>query len=442
MVRLLVDRYADGPRRGLRGIAEGRGAGRLSRDRRLPSALQGPHRRYGRSLPALAGERGTVGLLLLRSYLLAGNAGHYDGVIAALEASGLRVIPAFASGLDPRPAIERFFMKDGRSIVDAVVSLTGFSLVGGPAYNDARAAEDILAKLDVPYLVGASRRIPDARAVGRLGSRSDAGREHHHGGDPRARRRDRADGLRRPLRRRRRSLHRLRTRLHLRIGRDRRRHAVCSERADMLAARTAQLVATAPFGARGSQGRDRAVQLPAERRQHRHRGVSRRCSNRCIARCCAMKRDRLSGRRARERRRAARAHRRRQRRPLRRRCQRPRPHSGRRPRPPREMVAGDRGAMGPGARASSRATAARSSCSASASATSSSASSRPSATKAIRCGCCSRRALRRRMPSRPSTAGCARISAPTRCCISARTARSNSCRASRPACPAPAGPTA
>ncbi|MBC7584830.1 MAG: magnesium chelatase subunit H, partial [Tardiphaga sp.] len=30
--------------------------------------------------------------------------------------------------------------------------LTGFSLVGGPAYNDAKAAEDILATLDVPYL--------------------------------------------------------------------------------------------------------------------------------------------------------------------------------------------------------------------------------------------------------------------------------------------------
>ena len=31
-------------------------------------------------------------------------------------------------------------------------SLTGFSLVGGPAYNDSKAAEEILATLDVPYL--------------------------------------------------------------------------------------------------------------------------------------------------------------------------------------------------------------------------------------------------------------------------------------------------
>lgn len=152
MVRLLVDRYADGPRRALRGIAKPaapvdyadigvyhpRMAARIS-----DSADQ---------LPELDQARGTVGVLMLRSYLLAGNSGHYDGVIAAFEAKGLRVIPAFASGLDQRPAIERFFMKDGRSRVDAVVSLTGFSLVGGPAYNDAKAAEDILATLDVPYL--------------------------------------------------------------------------------------------------------------------------------------------------------------------------------------------------------------------------------------------------------------------------------------------------
>ncbi len=37
-------------------------------------------------------------------------------------------------------------------MIDALVSLTGFSLVGGPAYNDARAAEETLAKLDVPYV--------------------------------------------------------------------------------------------------------------------------------------------------------------------------------------------------------------------------------------------------------------------------------------------------
>ncbi len=104
------------------------------------------------TLPTPKATTGTVGLLMLRSYLLSRDTGHYDGVIAAMEAKGLRVVPAFAGGLDSRPAIEKFFVKDGRTTVDAVVSLTGFSLVGGPAYNDAAAAEEVLARLDVPYV--------------------------------------------------------------------------------------------------------------------------------------------------------------------------------------------------------------------------------------------------------------------------------------------------
>ncbi len=96
--------------------------------------------------------RGRVGLILMRSYLIAGNAQHYDAVIAAMEVQGLNVVPIFASGLDSRPAINAFFFQNDQSTVDAVVSLTGFSLVGGPAYNDAHAAEEILAKLAVPYI--------------------------------------------------------------------------------------------------------------------------------------------------------------------------------------------------------------------------------------------------------------------------------------------------
>ena len=152
LVRHVIDRGAGGPRQALRGLVKPqapvdypelgvyhpRMAGRLSAD--------------AGGLPQPPQVRGTVGLLLLRSYLLSNNAGHYDGVIAALEARGLRVIPAFAAGLDSRPAIDQFFIRDGRPVVDAVVSLTGFSLVGGPAYNDSKSAEEVLSRLDVPYL--------------------------------------------------------------------------------------------------------------------------------------------------------------------------------------------------------------------------------------------------------------------------------------------------
>jgi magnesium chelatase subunit H len=95
-----------------------------------------------------------VGLLLIRSYVLAGNTAHYDAVIRALEARGLRPVPAYAAGLDNRAPIDRFFVgADGRATVDAVVTLTGFALVGGPAYADADAARTLLEALDVPYLV-------------------------------------------------------------------------------------------------------------------------------------------------------------------------------------------------------------------------------------------------------------------------------------------------
>lgn len=153
LVRFLVAKFADGPRKGLRqtvrfedpktypevGVYHPRLPGRMSETAdKLPSP------------PTV--RKGTVGLLLMRSYVLSGDTAHYDGVIAAFESRGLKVIPAFATGLDQRPAIERFFMKSGLPVIDALVSLSGFSLVGGPAYNDAKGAEEILARLDVPYI--------------------------------------------------------------------------------------------------------------------------------------------------------------------------------------------------------------------------------------------------------------------------------------------------
>jgi magnesium chelatase subunit H len=159
LVHMLVHRYAAGPREGLRALARPQPPLEYPELGVYHPRMAGEGVHNGMSadiaqLPRVAtsGKRGTVGVLVMRSYLLAGNAGHYDGVITALEARGLRVIPAFATGLDSRPAIEEYFFDNGRSRIDALVSLTGFSLVGGPAYNDSKAAEEMLARLDVPYL--------------------------------------------------------------------------------------------------------------------------------------------------------------------------------------------------------------------------------------------------------------------------------------------------
>ena len=154
MILFLVDRYASGPRKALSGLAPVHAPLDYPEVGVYHPRMPGRISSNAADLPRCAnsGPRGTVGVLLMRSYPLAGNTDHYDGVITALEARGLRVIPAFATGLDSRPAIEAFFFTEGRPTIDALVSLTGFSLVGGPAYNDAKAAEDILARLDVPYL--------------------------------------------------------------------------------------------------------------------------------------------------------------------------------------------------------------------------------------------------------------------------------------------------
>jgi magnesium chelatase subunit H len=154
LVRFVIDRYAAGPRAALRGQVSHSAPVEYPEVGVYHPRLAGRITEQAAQLPAPKGgaDKGRVGLLLLRAYLLADNARHYDAVIHALEARGLQVVPAFAAGLDARPAIERFFMREGRLDVDAVISLTGFSLVGGPAYNDAQAAATMLQRLDVPYV--------------------------------------------------------------------------------------------------------------------------------------------------------------------------------------------------------------------------------------------------------------------------------------------------
>ena len=67
-----------------------------------------------------------------------------------MEALGAKVVPVFAGGLDFSSPVKKFFYEplgSGKSFVDAVVSLTGFALVGGPARQDAPKAVDALKKL-------------------------------------------------------------------------------------------------------------------------------------------------------------------------------------------------------------------------------------------------------------------------------------------------------
>jgi magnesium chelatase subunit H len=92
----------------------------------------------------------TIGLLLMRTNVVSGTRKHYDGLIRAAEREGLAVLPVISTFMDNRDACSRFFVGDAGPRVGQIVSLTGFSFVGGPAMNDSEAAVEFLKNLNVP----------------------------------------------------------------------------------------------------------------------------------------------------------------------------------------------------------------------------------------------------------------------------------------------------
>jgi magnesium chelatase subunit H len=96
-----------------------------------------------------------VGLVLQRTHLVTQDNAHYVAMVQELECMGARVIPVFAGGLDFSKPVDAYFWQEGQnqSIVDVVVSLTGFALVGGPARQDHPKAIESLKRLNRPYMV-------------------------------------------------------------------------------------------------------------------------------------------------------------------------------------------------------------------------------------------------------------------------------------------------
>jgi len=120
----------------------------------------------------------TIGLLLMRPQVVSKTTKHYDALIHAIEGEGLSVIPAISTLMDNREGCQKFFIDPGPSAtsklqspesnirtknngqrttdkpesrVSQIVSLTGFSFVGGPAMNDSLAASAFLTGLNRPY---------------------------------------------------------------------------------------------------------------------------------------------------------------------------------------------------------------------------------------------------------------------------------------------------
>merc|ERR1712127_365000 len=88
----------------------------------------------------------------MRSHINTKDDTHYVSLIAELESRGARVVPDYSGGLDYSGPVEDYFKANGKSVVDTVVNLTGFALIGGPASQDHKKAAKILKDLNVPYL--------------------------------------------------------------------------------------------------------------------------------------------------------------------------------------------------------------------------------------------------------------------------------------------------
>ncbi len=80
---------------------------------------------------------------------------YLGNLTAGLERRGLAVLPVFVSGIEAHVAVREWLADQP---IDAFISTMGFSIVGGPASSTNpghfhETAADLLAKLDVPYMV-------------------------------------------------------------------------------------------------------------------------------------------------------------------------------------------------------------------------------------------------------------------------------------------------
>lgn len=114
---------------------------------KLFETFEGYQRWYKRPLD----PQSAIGLLLMRPQVVSKTSKHYDTLIRAIEAEDLTVVPAIATLMDNREAVSKFFLEKTKPRVSQIVSLTGFSFVGGPAMNDSAAAAEFLRDLNLPY---------------------------------------------------------------------------------------------------------------------------------------------------------------------------------------------------------------------------------------------------------------------------------------------------
>ncbi|UEC43878.1 MAG: Cobaltochelatase CobN subunit [Methanothrix sp.] len=98
-------------------------------------------------------DKATIGLLFY------GNM-HFDQCQSTLKApteklGDVNLVPVYSDGIHNLRAMRKFFFRDGRPIIDALVNLTWFRLNGGPLGGNHQLTRDLLRDLNVPVFTPA-----------------------------------------------------------------------------------------------------------------------------------------------------------------------------------------------------------------------------------------------------------------------------------------------
>jgi cobaltochelatase CobN len=104
-----------------------------------------------------------AGILFYRSSWLYGNSAFLESIVDAMESQGISVIPVFTYGFrdiamgtpSKEDSIRKFFMRDGKPVIDALVNLTFFFLLDHADWDKRRFSEsgiELLKKMDVPVI--------------------------------------------------------------------------------------------------------------------------------------------------------------------------------------------------------------------------------------------------------------------------------------------------
>ncbi|CAK0800811.1 unnamed protein product [Prorocentrum cordatum] len=106
-------------------------------------------------LTDIPGDAPLVGVILQKSHIATQDDGHYVAMVQEIERRGARIACVYTGGLDFSQPVKDYLLDPMtfEGACDVLVNLTGFSLVGGPASQDAKKAKEVLKQVNRPYLV-------------------------------------------------------------------------------------------------------------------------------------------------------------------------------------------------------------------------------------------------------------------------------------------------